>query len=379
MNITRIIFHQKYIWALVISLIIGNVSADSTDPKPSPNFPSQKPPIPEKENNEPQVIDDSIDMDLLGDGNSVNIKTETVTHWTPQGAEYTSLTLKRMKSTSKPETIGYFRYPDIYKISIEASPLDPENPKQSFLILNCVYGASGAYTHVYRWDGKMFQEVESVNIQSAQVKTMKDGVNVLLAPVSSDGDEGPDIYAYQKGFMVPSNYKYPEIYQDSIENTLNLINRKKGNPGITIQICSKGLMPFIYAGRVQEGIKLYDRIWSLNKKIAKNPDNVSGLIYLTGLFRSYAYLETGNESAGLEELRKWLPEDRSAKYRFHSYLGDYYYLKNDFKMALKYYEMADSDLKEYKITNNMNKPLHARTPNNILLRKIILLKDLLKN
>ncbi len=373
------IFFQKYIWALVICLIVGIVSADSTDPKPSSSFPSQSPTIQENDKEKLQVINNSIDLDLLGDGNLVNIKTETVTHWTQQGAEYTSLTLKRMKSTSKPETIGCFRYPDIYKIRIEASPLDPENPKQSFLILNCVYGATGANTYVYRWDGKTFQEIESVNIQSAQVKTMKDGVNALLVPVGSYGDEGPDIYTYQKGLMVPSNYKYPEIYQDSIENTLKFINRKKGNPEITIQICSKGLMPFIYAGRVQEGIKLYDRIWSLNKKIAKNPDDVSGLIYLTGLFRSYAYLETGNESAGLEELRKWLPEDRSAKYRFHSYLGDYYYLKNDFKTALKYYEMADSDMTEYKITNNLNKPRHVRLPNNIILRKINLLKDLLKN
>ena len=155
--------------------------------------------------------------------------------------------------------------------------------------------------------------------------------------------------------------------------------RKDWEPSIRIELASRELMRFIYAGRVKEGIQPYNRIWKLYKKIHEGPEDDGDLKFTTACFKAYAYFETGQKSAGLEEIWKRLPEDHPAKYQYDTYLGDYYYIKNDFKTALKYYSLADQCLNIYTIPKDPRKPIHRRPINQTYSSKIKLLQDLLKN
>lgn len=361
----------QIIWASALFQLFISAYADSTIPNrtftPLPVYAHH---VPQKQLNlNDKTADQAITLDLLGDGQPESFDAKTVTHWDSTGdADYSQVTLFQVGPDGGRTVILKHRYSDIVGISLKVSELDPKKPQKSFLLLTCAYGALVADLHIFQWDGKKFNEVENEGINWGSPAKMQNGVNAILGPAGSYGDEGPNIYTYQKGFLIPSNYQYPEMYQKDIAETLRFFHSKDGNPGVKLDICSRGLMRFLYAGRVQEGVRLYNQIWKLYSQFDESPQSDKGMFLRTALFRTYAYLAMGQKSAALEELWKLIPDNPRPKYQYDAYLGDYYYFKNDFKTALRYYTSADQELNGFR---------HPRTP--MFDKKIKLLNDFLKS
>ena len=313
-----------------------------------------------------------VEMDLEGNGKKEKFEIKTHTTWRKDknGAAYSTITLSKALSSGELEKIWDYRFKEIIWIDAVVSPLDPQKPGQSFLILNCAFGGGAGQPHVFKWDGNTFREVESGSLWGfGSVTKMRDGKNAILIPTGSYGDEGPDIYTYKKGYLLPSNYDYPEYYQQEIAKTLKDFDRfENSDPGVAITIATRGLMRFLYGGRTREGARLYNRIWKLHNQIVKDHKYDDGLVHLTALFRSYAFLEMGQKTAGLKKLWEMNP----TKYWSCAYIGDYYYFKNDFKTALKYYQMADDE--QNRDLNKGRKPKQS----SLWDGKIKLLKMLLK-
>lgn len=355
--------YPRTVWFISIFMFFNVVGAYSIVPTQTSTPASEI--IDETESSEvPESMDGGLketyrtifDMDLLGDGESEKFKIENKVVSDSASNRASRLTVERVKPDGGLEAVESFSYPDAFRVQIDVSPLDPQRPKKTFLIVNCQFGSTWWERYVYEYDGKDFKKVNSDSTLWGHPKLMKDGVYAILVWTSGFISKGPDIYTYQKGYLVPSNYKYPEIYQHDIDEIYNIFNDSSYESWQKIQICSRELMKFLYVGKVKEGVQLAQKLEELD-----SAENREG-----SLFRAYAHLEMGQDTAGLEELKKITSRD-TTQIGFYSLLGDYYYFKNDFKTALKYYCLADDASFASKSR------VHQWT------RKIKLLQDLLKD
>jgi len=182
------------------------------------------------------------DMDLIGDGKTEKFKLESKTGNISDSEINSELKVQRIMSSGELETIGRFSYPDVGYVQVDIAPLNSQTPKKSFLIVNCRMGSVLWDLHVYQWDGKKFLEVESEPYLWGHPKTMRDGINAILVFSPGFIPKGPDIYIFQKGCLVPSNYHYPEIYESDIKEIYKVFSDKSYQPSQRIQICIRDLM-----------------------------------------------------------------------------------------------------------------------------------------
>lgn len=317
------------------------------------------------------------EADFLGDG-----EIETAVSYEVEDEVYADdvishVIVVRQEANQKPRIIWSDKEQEIQWIDLQSSPLDTQNPKRYFLILHCFYGPIAGYTRVFKWEGKAFSEIQIGGDMwpILKVRQMPDGRYVIPNVVGMDADEGPDLYRYEKGFLIPCNYLYPEYYQKKIDETLSEFNRADLEPPFKLQAGNRGIMRFFYGRKIKEGIALYNKMVKLNESINQEHNEKNVLMFNAVLFRSYAYLEMGQVRAGKEELWKIFLDHRASKAKYYSCLGDFYYYKNDFKAALKYLLYANRYSKIPTAGKRLSNRKHLPT---VLEKKIKVLKELVK-
>ena len=113
-----------------------------------------------------------VNIDLLGDSHIEKMKIDTFTHGAGC-AMYSELAVSRIKPTGESNKIWVYRLPETFRIDVDVSSLDPQNAKQSFLILNCAYGAKAGTSITMgwqRWLRRVFSFTTST-IRSSSTKT----------------------------------------------------------------------------------------------------------------------------------------------------------------------------------------------------------------